>query len=67
MNHEEYLLAARQYNELYCKAFARLDEISRMAEEAMKELEELQLSMAEAGFSSNLIAFPQRKNIENGG
>lgn len=60
MENEEYMLAARQYNELYCKAFARLDEISRMAEEAMKELEELQLSMAEEVPFTNLIPFPRR-------
>ena len=47
MDDDRYLLTARQYHELYCKAFARLDEISRMAEQAMKELEELQLSMGD--------------------
>ena len=41
------MLTAQQYNQLYCRAFARLDEIATLAERAMQELEELQLSMAE--------------------
>ncbi|MEH2940346.1 hypothetical protein [Lawsonibacter sp. JLR.KK007] len=40
-------LTAQQYNTLYCKAFARLDELCTMAEQAMKELEELQLEMGD--------------------
>lgn len=40
-------LTAEQYNALYCKAFAKLDEICVMAERAMKGLEELQLAMGE--------------------
>lgn len=44
---ERYLLTAEQYNQLYCRAFARLDDIARQAEEAMRELEELQLSMGD--------------------
>lgn len=44
---ESYMLTAAQYNELYCRAFARLDDIARQAERAMKELEELQLAMAD--------------------
>ena len=47
MEENPYMLTAKQYNELYCKAFARLAEISRMAERAMQDLEELQLSMAD--------------------
>ena len=47
MDENQMPLTAKQYNELYCKAFARLDEISRMAERAMEELEELQLSMGD--------------------
>ena len=47
MNAEDYMLTAQQYNQLYCRAFARLDEIATLAERAMQELEELQLSMAE--------------------
>lgn len=66
MDKEEYMLAARQYNELYCKAFARLDEISRMAEQAMRDLEALQLSMAEEVPFTNLIPFPSRGEPEGG-
>lgn len=64
MNTEENMLTAEQYNTLYCKAFARLDEICRLTEEVMRELEELQLSMAEEGSASNLIPFPRRKAPE---
>ena len=38
---ERYMLTAEQYNELYCRAFARLDDIARQAAQAMRELEEL--------------------------
>lgn len=44
---DRYLLTAEQYNELYCRAFARLADIACQAEQAMRELEELQLSMGE--------------------
>ena len=44
---EEHMLTARQYNELYCRAFARLDDVVRLAEQAMAELEELQLAMGD--------------------
>lgn len=47
MNEKDCMLTAEQYNELYCKAFARLDDVVRLAERAMAELEELQLAMAE--------------------
>ena len=47
MKNNENMLTAEQYNTLYCKAFAKLDEICVMAEEAMKELEKLQLEMGE--------------------
>ena len=47
---EAYMLTAQQYNELYCRAFGRLDDVVRLAEQAMKELEELQLAMAEERF-----------------
>ena len=47
MEDKDYMLTAQQYNELYCKAFARLDDVVRLAERAMQELEELQLAMAE--------------------
>ena len=48
MEDNKYLLTARQYNELYCRAFSRLEDIARAAEQAMKELEELQLSMGDS-------------------
>ena len=41
------LLTAEQYHELYTKAFAKLADISQQAEEAMRELEELQLTMGD--------------------
>lgn len=47
MKFDENTLTAEQYNTLYCKAFARLDELCTMAEQAMKELEELQLTMGD--------------------
>lgn len=47
MNEEDYMLTAAQYHKLYCRAFARLEDISRQAEQAMRELEEMQLAMAE--------------------
>lgn len=47
MKINENALTAQQYNMLYCKAFARLDELCTMAEQAMQELEELQLTMGD--------------------
>lgn len=47
LDNERYMLTAEQYNELYCRAFARLDDIARQAAQAMRELEELQLSMGD--------------------
>ncbi len=44
---EEEKLTAEQYHQLYLRAFARLEDIARMAEEAMQELEELQLRMGD--------------------
>lgn len=64
MEHEEHMLSAQQYYELYCKTFACLDTICSIAEEAMRELEELQLSMAEEIPFTNLIPFPTRKEPE---
>lgn len=74
MDDDRYLLTARQYNELYCKAFARLDEISRMAERAMEELEELQLSMGDRAAEGAdrpggppegaLLSFPRRQRTK---
>ena len=40
-------LTAEQYRRLYLRAFGRLEDISRMAEKAMQELEELQLAMGD--------------------
>ena len=39
--------SAEQYHNLYCRAFARLEDISRQAEQAVQELEELPLSMGD--------------------
>lgn len=47
MENRDGMLTAEQYNELYCKAFARLDDVVRLAVQAMQELEELQLAMGE--------------------
>jgi len=45
MEHEEYMLSAQQHYELYCKTFACLDTMCSLAEDAMRELEELQFFM----------------------
>lgn len=47
MNEEDRTLTAEQYHKLYCRAFARLEDIARQAEQAMLELEELQLAMGD--------------------
>ena len=47
MKSNQSMLTAEQYNALYCKAFAKLDELCTLAEQAMRELEELQLSMGD--------------------
>ena len=44
---EKYMLTAEEYYKLYRKAFARLDELATLAENAMKELEELHLQMGD--------------------
>ncbi|MBO5339932.1 MAG: hypothetical protein J6A62_02925 [Oscillospiraceae bacterium] len=44
---EDMELTAEQYYQLYCRAFARLEDICRQAEQAMQELEELQLAMGD--------------------
>lgn len=44
---EEKDLTAEQYHQLYCRAFARLEDLCRQAEQAMQELEELQLAMGD--------------------
>lgn len=43
METETTILTAEQYHTLYLRAFSRLEDISRQAEQAMRELEELQL------------------------
>ena len=47
MEENNSMLTAEQYNELYCKAFARLDDVVRLAVQAMQEPEELPLAMGE--------------------
>lgn len=47
MKNEDIILTPEQYHALYLRAFARLEDISRQAEQAMGELEELQLSMGD--------------------
>lgn len=47
MENEHILLTTQQYHTLYTKAFARLADISAQAEQAMRELEELQLAMGD--------------------
>ena len=73
MDENQMPLTAKQYNELYCKAFARLDEIGRMTERAMEELEELQLSMGDRAAEAvrpggspegALLSFPRRQRTK---
>lgn len=47
MKNNKNVLTAEQYHELYTKAFAKLADISNQVEEAMQELEELQLTMGD--------------------
>ena len=47
MENKETTLTAEQYSELYRRAFAKLADISELAERAMRDLEELQLTMGE--------------------
>ena len=47
MENKENTLTAEQYHQLYVKAFAKLADLSSQAEQAMKELEELQLAMGD--------------------
>lgn len=47
MKNEEKTLTAEQYAELYRRAFGKLADISALAERAMQDLEELQLSMGD--------------------
>ena len=47
MENKEIVLATEQYHALYLRAFSRLEDISRRTEQAMRELEEPQLSMGD--------------------
>lgn len=47
MENTENDLTSQQYHKLYVKAFAKLEDIAQQAEQAMKELEELQLTMGD--------------------
>ena len=47
MENEGKTLTAEQYSELYRRAFAKLADISDLAEQAMLELEELHLAMGD--------------------
>lgn len=47
MKNEEKMLTAEQYSELYRRTFAKLADISELAEQAMRDLEELQLTMGD--------------------
>lgn len=60
-NPEDYMLTAQQYYRLCCKAFAELDRLATLAEQTMKALEELQLSMADEDPCGQLIPFPSRE------
>lgn len=47
MENKEKTLTAGQYSELYRRAFGKLADLSDLAERAVLELEELQLSMGD--------------------
>ena len=47
MENKETALTTEQYAELYRRAFGRLADLSELAERAMQELEDLQLSMGD--------------------
>lgn len=56
MENKENVLTTEQYHTLYLRAFSRLEDISRRTEQAMRELEELHLSMGDP---------PARERIQN--
>ena len=64
METQTHTLTTEQYALLYRRAFARLDDLSLLAQQAMGELEELQLSMAEEERPSNLIPLLPRKTTD---
>lgn len=47
MENKENVLTTEQYHALYLRAFSRLEDISRQTEQAMLELEELQMSLGD--------------------
>lgn len=47
MKNKETMLTTEQYAELYRRAFGKLADLSDLAERAMQDLEELQLSMGD--------------------
>lgn len=47
MENKEKNLTTEQYHELYRRTFAKLADISELAEQAMRDLEELQLTMGD--------------------
>lgn len=60
---EDYMLTAKEYYALYCHAFAKLDQIATLAEDTMRELEELQLKMGDSHHPAPVITLlppPQR-------
>lgn len=67
MDTNKNILTAEQYHTLYVRAFSRLEDIARQAEEAMQELEELQLQMGDpevCGEQPQIISMhpePQKK------
>ena len=47
MENKENMLTTEQYHTLYLRAFSRLEDIARQTEQAMRDLEELLLSMGD--------------------
>ena len=66
MEDKKYELTEKQYHALYNKAFARLADLSEAAERAMRELEELQLTMEEEGRGGHLAILPRPEAEEQG-
>ena len=68
MENETSKFTAEQYYALYLRAFSRLEDISRQAEQAMRELEELQLCMGDPPSKKILkppsFPFTVRKNYD---
>ena len=47
MDEEKYMLTAKEYYTLYCKAFSQLDKLATQAEKALQDLEELHPKMGD--------------------